>query len=419
MRKATAAAMALTLWACGTGEGGGAGSASTRDSAGIRIVENQGAAWPAGAGWRIPDTSLVDIGGRGEGASELDQVNGLVRLSDGRLALANAGTNELRLFDASGTHLRSVGSTGSGPGEFQMMAGLWVGVGDSILVSDVMTRRLTVVDREGNVGRSFSLGGQPGLAMPAGGRVTVAIPQGWFGDGSVLGVTQAFSLNDPRQGAYRDSVTLVRYGADGAVRDTLGRFPGAEMEQMILAVGGRSISAPTPVPLGRQTHTYVREGRLFVARNNGWEVEVRGADGVLRSFIRASARPRAITAKDIEKNRKEQLDALEGQPMIRNLPEALKTQMKQRIEQAKYPASFPFIVALLGDPAGNLWVQEPTGAGEERSLWAVVDSTGRLLGRVRTPAHFRPTFIGLDAVFGVWRDPDEVQHVRGYPLRKG
>ena len=40
-------------------------------------------------------------------------------------------------------------------------------------------------------------------------------------------------------------------------------------------------------------------------------------------------------------------------------------------------------------------------------------------GRVQTPGRFRPMFIGREAIFGIWRDRDEVQHARGYPLRKG
>jgi hypothetical protein len=34
------------------------------------------------------------------------------------------------------------------------------------------------------------------------------------------------------------------------------------------------------------------------------------------------------------------------------------------------------------------------------------------------PASFRASSIGPDAVYGVWKDPDDVEHVRVYPLRK-
>ena len=123
--------------ACGSGSG--AGSAVSRDSAGITIVENSGAKWAEGTGWRVPDSVLVDIGGQGaDTSSDMDRVAGPVRLSDGRIAFANGGTNELRIFDATGKHLASSGRAGSGPGEYQMPMGIWVGQGDSLMVFDAM-----------------------------------------------------------------------------------------------------------------------------------------------------------------------------------------------------------------------------------------------------------------------------------------
>ena len=49
----------------------------------------------------------------------------------------------------------------------------------------------------------------------------------------------------------------------------------------------------------------------------------------------------------------------------------------------------------------------------------MVDSAGRLLGRVTLPPSFRLTAIGSDRVYGVWKDEEDVEHVRVYPLRKG
>ena len=126
----------------------------------------------------------------------------------------------------------------------------------------------------------------------------------------------------------------------------------------------------------------------------------------------------ALTPADIAAHRKQQLEALAAQPLMHMAPAALIAQLKQRIESATYPATLPFVEALLADPDGNLWVQEVTSPANEAARFAVVDSAGRLLGRVVMPARLKPSSIGLDVVSGVWRDADEVQHVRSYPLRK-
>src|ERR1043166_3955353 len=111
----------------------------------------------------------------------------------------------------------------------------------------------SVLDREGNLGRTISLAGQGGFTMGAGGSVSLALAAGWFADGSVLALLQGFRINDPRQGPHRDTIAFVRYAADGSALDTIGRFPGMEMDQMTITFGARSVAAPSPVPLGRQT----------------------------------------------------------------------------------------------------------------------------------------------------------------------
>lgn len=408
----------LGVAACGGGADS-AGSASTRDSAGITIVENTGPAWPAGGGWKVIDSAAVDIGGGGgEAGADLDQVSGPVRLSDGRLALANGGTNEVRIYDARGVHQHSSGRAGAGPGEYQNLTGIWLGPADSLMVSDVVVRRLTVLAKDGAVARSLSLGGVSGTPIPTDGKIDFAIPVAWLPDGSMLGVSQSFSFGQAREGIYRDSVTVIHYGGDGAVRDTVGRFPGVEMEQMTLTFAGRSVPSPIAVPLGRQTVSVAHGDRFYVTLNNNWEIEVRGLDGALKRIIRANVAPVPITEADAAAHRKELAEQMMAVPQIRNLPEALKSQFTAQFDQAKYPATFPFFASLLADEEGNLWAQEVT-AGSKTQRYSVIDPNGRLLGKVTMPADFRASYIGKDAVYGVWKDADDLQHVRVYPLRKG
>lgn len=405
--------------ACGGG-GAKSGSAATRDSAGIKIVENAGPAWAAGQGWKVVDSPLVDIGAKGgDPAYELDQVRGPVRMGDGRLVIANATTSEVRLYDSGGKHLGSHGRSGSGPGEYQQIVGLWRGPGDSLWVADLLVRRLTVLDGDANVGRSFSLGAQGGQMVPTNGKVDFAIPTGLFADGSVVGVSQTFTINQPRSGVYRDSMSVIHYGADGVVKDTLGRFPGAEMEQITMRFGPQTVSAPSPVPLGKQTALAVGKNRVFVVQNKAWEIEIRGLDGALQVLARSPAEPTRITASDVAAHRKEQLEAMEALPQIRSLPEGLKKQFTARISEAKYPTTLPFFASLLSDEDGNVWAQEAMSPVVKAPRYAVVDSTGRWLGVVSMPANFRATFIGPDVIYGVWKDEEGVEHVRGYRLRKG
>lgn len=132
---AAAAAMAtVTVLAAGC-----VGSDATRE--GEAAVES----WTLGA----PSVEIGTV--EGETAYLLHQVPDAIRLADGRIAVLNAGSHEVRLYGADGTHLRSIGREGDGPGEFRSPARLRHRGGDTVAVVDEGLRRTTALTLEGEV----------------------------------------------------------------------------------------------------------------------------------------------------------------------------------------------------------------------------------------------------------------------------
>ena len=88
-------------------------------SAGVRIVDNARPADDARLPWRIGPDPVVSIGEvTGDESYMLHRANDAATLPDGRIVVANTGTNELRVFDAAGVYLTTWGRAGEGPGEF-------------------------------------------------------------------------------------------------------------------------------------------------------------------------------------------------------------------------------------------------------------------------------------------------------------
>jgi len=74
-----------------------------RDSAGVTIVENAAPRWADGEGWRLSPEPTLDIGVMdGELEYQFFQIAGAVRMPDGRLAVADRGSGEIRFFDGAG-----------------------------------------------------------------------------------------------------------------------------------------------------------------------------------------------------------------------------------------------------------------------------------------------------------------------------
>lgn len=124
-------------------------AAAVRDSAGIVLVEN-----------RLPleelptcgvdSTAEVRIGRQaGEEHDRLYRVFGAARLTDGRIAVVNQGSGEIRLYDAAGMFLAAAGRPGEGPGEFRNAFTVRVLPGDTIWVGDYRPWRFLVFSPRG------------------------------------------------------------------------------------------------------------------------------------------------------------------------------------------------------------------------------------------------------------------------------
>ncbi|MGQ0703659.1 MAG: hypothetical protein ACT4PM_11060 [Gemmatimonadales bacterium] len=111
------------------------------DSAAIRIVENSQPVLPTTRRWRLSPQPILQIGKTdGDSLYELLRVNGVTRLSDGRIAVANDGTRTIRFYDRQGVYLGGFGRDGDGPGEFRQILQFRRIRGDSLVVTDNLSR---------------------------------------------------------------------------------------------------------------------------------------------------------------------------------------------------------------------------------------------------------------------------------------
>ncbi len=137
-----------------------------RDSSGVTIVENESPAWTEGEEWHVGQEPILNLGVLdGDTVYQFFQVAGALQMPDGRLAVGNGGTGEIRFYDSEGAFLGATQGKGSGPGEFEDIFFLEKTRGDSLLAYDWRNRRLSVMDPHGKfAGHSNS----PSSPLPAG-----------------------------------------------------------------------------------------------------------------------------------------------------------------------------------------------------------------------------------------------------------
>ncbi len=387
----------LTLvYAVGAGgcteEGTSSAAVAKRDSAGVTIIEHTAASWAGGPRWNVPEAPTVQIGVESGPPEYLfSGVVGAVRLSDGRIAVANGSSGEIRVYDGTGRFATRVGGRGDGPGEFRRLAWLAAGPGDSLLAYDAEGRRFAVFTPGGAFQRSVPVAaqstGSPELA-------------GMFADGSVVAAERAAAAS---AGPGLSSVPLLylRYDRSGTLLDTLTTVPGPE-QFTHLAQGAMSVTTP---PFARFPVAAARGEHAFVSANDRFQVDVLAPDGHLRALIRREGVPTPVTGAHLE----EVIAAVPNE----NARRAYRATLAEMPRNRTMPAFSDFVA----DGSGNLWVRE-FGRRDELSTWHIVSPRPVAPASIELPSTFRPTDIGEDYVLGVWTDYQGVEHVRLYPVSK-
>ena len=138
--------------------------------------------------------------------------------------------------------------------------------------------------------------------------------------------------------------------------------------------------------------------------------------------IRRNVRPLPVRQRHVESLLTDVL-ARYSDPNIRRAIERALRETTPATLPVLGPRSSERAIAVLSairvDAVGNLWVQEYRVPGDDvLPSWSVFDPEGVLLGQVALPSGFAPLDIGPDYLLGLWRDADDVEHVRMYDLVK-
>jgi hypothetical protein len=366
-----------------------------RDSAGVTIVESTVPLWQSGEEWHVSTTPSIAIG-ETQGADEyqLFRVVGACRLADGRIVVANWGSQELRFYDEHGRYLYAAGKEGGGPGEFRSLGRMFL-LGDSLVVVDFQLLRVSLFATSGEFIHSFNLTSTSGGLLP--------IPEQVFSDGKLL-VQHDRRRRVRESGLIRDTVLLATYTLNGEFSDSIGWFP--EEETYFLVDDDRIASQPRPFGLEGQKH--VAGDRLYFGASDSYEIRVSTEEGVLERSIR---RPVANPVLSSEEAREYQDRLLE------RLPE-MSPPFRELHRQVELPATKPAYSRIIVDSGGNLWVAEYPSDDSEMSLWNVFDPEGRWLGTVGTPYGGFVYQIGDDFLLGVWINELDVEQLRVYSINK-
>jgi hypothetical protein len=343
--------------------------------------------------WTLSAAPTLTLGAADGTPEELfHNVTGAVQLTDGSIAVVDAGRSVVSFFDGSGGHLRTVGGSGDGPGEFQFPRLIPATDYDSLVVHGVS--RISIVGSDGRVrvAGSSEVGDLPRAVIPDGvihqRFPHVDVNRGLAASSGLRPVDPDLVTVDPLSGV-GTVLASYRYTTDYIVVSNRGQF-----------------NVPLPLRAG-----------LSVAPMSGGEIAVVvGNEGVLRilrpstgasSSIPLPIAAIEVTRADVQRITAERLARASARdPMVAGV-----------IRELPFPDEFPFVESLVPDEAGGVWARlHPEHARRLGGDWLALGGSGEGRALIRMPEAFELFQVGADFVIGLSRDELGVQRVHRYDL---
>ena len=382
-----------------------AGAQQVSDSAGIRIVRYNRTAAPAER-WELEVRPALEIGGEAEdGPTTFADIRGVVRLSDGRIAVANMRPSEIRLFDANGAFIRSLGRSGQGPGEFDALLWRLLRSRDTLFAID-NSGRAQVFNPAGQLVRSLSRS-RPPNAQQNPSRV-------------------AF---DPNGNAIVQALEGTAAGSETPTFLSVWReFPDTARHDRLLRVFGyQPIPRRGPAPpfqvYGARGVVAADGERICAGVSDRYAIDCYDGQGRATVFIRRTVAAKRVTDDDRQFFREAFLAANKG-----TRPEVIASiQESNRLTQ--FAQTAPAFTRVMIATSGELWVSAfdrtanslgpPSYRRPQKPLrWSIFSPDGRWLADIETPARFMLYEAGSDYVIGATLGPDDVEHVSMYRIKR-
>lgn len=345
-------------------------------------------AWRAGEEWKLVKEAQIGSAD-GEGAAMFANIVGLLVDPLDRVWVADGQQQEVRVFDARGRHVRTIGRKGGGPEEFGMLAGMDWGPDGNLWVVDGGNSRYAVWDTAGKLVATHRRASNM-LMIPWSG--------GWDAEGRL------YDIGGSAMGP--EGETLVRAGADLQPRDTftIPPFKG-EFWEVVNEGGagrgrgrGRSIMRMNVPFTGSQEWRVDPRGNVWIARTQQYRLERHPFGGGAPDLVvERPTQPVKVADEDLERalGRFDDFKERGGQ-----------------IDESRIPDTYPALQSFFFADDGHLWVFPQLGP--DRPALDVFDPAGRFLGRVTPPGRVMtvpyPAIRGNRFV-GVVRDENDVETV--------
>ena len=231
----------------------------------------------------------------------LFSVNGAAFLGDGRIAVLNRGTSQVKVFSPTGDLVSEFGRQGQGPEEFKSLWSIHVRGADTLVVGDYRPWRFSFFTPEGELLRRVEL--KPAMIS----RPDFAFP---------LRGGAGFIMEEPSfqaQDEMVDRVVPLRvYGEDGENTGTVGDFWLDRYGYLSREIG----YVGNPVFGAKASFSHLRDDLILYGTGRYEQLEVWNIAGELQGIVRWESRGREVAPTDADVWRRQTIEDIESRSEI-------------------------------------------------------------------------------------------------------
>jgi hypothetical protein len=393
--------LVLSTSACGgdaAAGGGGEVAVDTLANGAIRTRNPEKGLWGSGQAWRAVETARIGSADAAEPAYVFGEVVDATTDPLGRVWVLDRQAKELRVFDAAGRHLRTVGREGAGPGEFRNPIGLSWDAQARLWVVDTGNQRYEVFDTAGRHVHSYRRSIE-GWGLPWGG--------GFDRKGSFL--YEPTYYTDPASRESRHAYVRHRLqDQELAATDTFPLPDHVAASYEVRFAGGSSFMRVPYTP--ELLWHFDGEQGLWMGMSDRYRLYRRALAGDTVRVVERAHRPLAVSTA-------------ERDSVVASLEEASRPgpnmggRVSGPLDYGRIPAVKPAFRGVVVDDRGYLWVAATAADAGRGGRWDVFDAEGRYLGPVAMELDVFPLpRIRGSTVVGVRRDELDVPQVVVYRL---
>jgi hypothetical protein len=347
----------LALSSCvGDGAADGAlwgGSVDTLPNGTIEVHNPSYGIWDSTTAWHVVEELRIGTL-EGSGPDLFGNISTFEVDESGNIYVFESQAQELRVFNASGQYIRTIGREGGGPGEFRQGIGLAWAPDGLLWVVDPGNSRISAFDTTGAyVTMKRILGGY--VMMPWPGRFDRAGSFYHYG----------MDIEAERGGRF----VMVRFDTLLNPLDTIRvpRPPDDRYFELHSETGSVTAGIPFTASI---TSRIGPNGNLWFANTGNYHIYKRSVEGDTSLKISREFEPLPVSAEEIDSA----VARLEW-----------FTRQGGRVDRSRFPSVKPVLRSLYLDDEGRVWVEPIAESHESGSPIDVFDVDGRYLGRMHLP----------------------------------